>query len=62
MTITSFQTERQLLEALIARIHLIDPDVLLAHNLCGSVLEILLARVNFYNVPHWSRIGRLKKN
>lgn len=61
-TIQSFVSERQLLEALVAKIHLIDPDVMLAHNLCGSVLEILLARIHFYNVPHWSRIGRLKKN
>lgn len=50
------------MEALIARIHLVDPDVLLSHNLCGSVFEILMARMQFLNVPHWSRIGRLKKN
>lgn len=60
-TINLFGNERQLLEALIARFHQVDPDVILSHNLCGSVFEILLARINFFNVPHWSRIGRLKK-
>jgi DNA polymerase alpha subunit A len=57
-----FNTERQMLEALIARFHQIDPDVLLSHNLCGSVFEIIMARIQFFSVPHWSRIGRLKKS
>ena len=53
--------ERQLLEAFVAKVHQCDPDVLLSHNLCGSVIEVIMARIKFYNVPHWSRIGRFKK-
>jgi len=34
-----------MIEALIARMHLIDPDVLLAHNLCGSIFELIMARI-----------------
>jgi DNA polymerase alpha subunit A len=56
-----FETERQLLEAFVAKVFQIDPDVLLSHNLCGSVFEVIMARIQFFNVPHWSRIGRLKK-
>ena len=59
--VTLFENERQMIEALIARIYQIDPDVLLSHNLCGSVFEVIMARIQYYNIPHWSRIGRLKK-
>ena len=33
------------MEAFIAKFFMIDPDVLLSHNLCGSVFEILMARI-----------------
>ena len=59
--VSLFVTERQMIEALIAKIYQVDPDVLLSHNLCGSVFEVIMARIQFYNIPHWSRIGRLKK-
>jgi len=51
-----------MLEALIGRLFQIDPDVLLSHNLYGSVLEVILARIQILNIPHWSRIGRLRKD
>lgn len=57
----SFHNEKQMIEALIGRLHQVDPDVLLAHNLCGSIFELLMARIQFLNVPHWSRIGRMKR-
>jgi DNA polymerase alpha subunit A len=60
--ISLFTNESQIIEAIIARFYQVDPDVLLSHNLCGSVFEILMARIQFFNVPHWSRIGRLKKS
>lgn len=59
--VSLFDTERQLLEAFVAKVHQCDPDVLLSHNLCGSVFEVIMARIQFFSVPHWSRIGRLKK-
>ena len=61
-TLNLFGTEKQLLEALIARMYRIDADVLVAHGLCGSVMEILLSRIQHLKVPHWSRIGRFKRN
>lgn len=56
-----FNSEKQLLEALIARLHKIDPDVLVAHGLQGSVMEIITSRISQLKVPHWSRIGRFKR-
>ena len=61
LVVNVFKTEKQLLEAFIARMHMVDPDVLLSHYLCGSIFEIIMARISFLNIPHWSRIGRLKK-
>lgn len=60
--ITAFETERQLLEAFINKLHQFDPDLLIAHNLCGSVIEILLNRINMLRIGHWSRIGRMKRS
>ena len=40
-----FNNEKQMLEMFINKLHMIDPDLLVAHNLCGSIIEILLARI-----------------
>jgi hypothetical protein len=34
-----------MLEAFISKLYLVDPDLLIAHNLCGGMLEVLLARI-----------------
>jgi len=49
------------MEAFVAKFFQIDPDVMLSHNLCGSVFEVIMSRIHLLKVPHWSRIGRLKK-
>ena len=49
------------MEVFISKFFMIDPDVMLSHNLCGSVFEILMARIQMLKIPHWSRIGRLKR-
>lgn len=51
-----------MLEMFINKMHLIDPDLLVSHNLCGGVFEILLARIAMLKINHWSRIGRLRKS
>ena len=51
-----------MLEMFINKLYLIDPDIVVAHNLCGSIIEILLARIQILKIPHWSRIGRLKRS
>jgi len=56
-----FPTEKAMLEAFIAKLGIIDPDMIIAHNLCGGLFEVLLARVRQNQVQHWSRIGRFKR-
>jgi DNA polymerase alpha subunit A len=51
-----------MLETFISKLFTVDPDLLVAHNLCGSVIEILLARIQHLRISHWSRIGRLKRS
>lgn len=53
--------ERALLSFLLSRIHDLDPDVLAGHNISGFSLDVLLHRMAASRVPHWSRIGRLRR-
>ena len=50
-----------MLDMFINKLHLIDPDLLVSHNLCGSVIEVLLARISYLRINHWSRLGRMKR-
>lgn len=51
-----------MIEAFINRVTMVDPDLLIAHNLCGGMFELLLARIQYLKINHWSRIGRMKKS
>ncbi|ERE64155.1 DNA polymerase alpha catalytic subunit isoform 1 [Cricetulus griseus] len=55
-------TERTLLGFFLAKVHKIDPDILVGHNICGFELEVLLQRINVCKVPYWSKIGRLRRS
>ncbi|XP_006921022.1 DNA polymerase alpha catalytic subunit [Pteropus alecto] len=55
-------TERTLLGFFLAKVHKIDPDVIVGHNIYGFELEVLLQRINVCKVPYWSKIGRLKRS
>ena len=50
-----------MLEVFINRLHTIDPDLLVAHGLCSSIIEVFLSRINFLKISHWSRLGRMKR-
>ncbi|TSK98505.1 DNA polymerase alpha catalytic subunit [Bagarius yarrelli] len=54
-------TERTLLGFFLAKLHKIDPDVLVGHDILGFDLEVLLQRINTCKVPFWSKIGRLRR-
>ncbi|XP_074549781.1 DNA polymerase alpha catalytic subunit [Halichoeres trimaculatus] len=54
-------TERTLLGFFLAKMHKIDPDVLVGHDIFGFDLEVILQRISFCKVPHWSKIGRLRR-
>jgi DNA polymerase alpha subunit A len=45
--------------ALIARIHTIDPDVIVGHNFAGIQMDILLSRMKALKIPHWHKIARM---
>ncbi|XP_069320522.1 DNA polymerase alpha catalytic subunit isoform X1 [Eulemur rufifrons] len=55
-------TERTLLGFFLAKVHKIDPDIIVGHNIYGFELEVLLQRINMCKVPYWSKIGRLKRS
>jgi len=54
-------SERELLSYLLCKIHSLDADILIGHDLFGFNLDILLNRCVVKKVPHWSRLGRLKR-
>lgn len=55
-------SERAMLGYFLAKIHNIDPDLIVGHDTVGFELDILLHRLAHTKVPHWSRIGRLKRS
>ncbi|XP_034562233.1 DNA polymerase alpha catalytic subunit [Notolabrus celidotus] len=54
-------TERTLLGFFLAKMHKIDPDVLVGHDIFGFDLEVILQRISYCKVPHWSKMGRLRR-
>tara|TARA_B110000208_G_scaffold103301_1_gene128493 strand:+ start:746 stop:4078 length:3333 start_codon:yes stop_codon:yes gene_type:complete len=53
--------ERSLLNFVAVKLHKMDPDVLLGHNILGFGLDVLLHRMQANKVPSWSKIGRLRR-
>lgn len=57
-------SERALLNRLMIKLHQLDPDVLVGHNISGFDLDVLLHRAQTCKVPSnmWSKVGRLKRS
>ncbi|CAO3621927.1 unnamed protein product [Cunninghamella blakesleeana] len=55
------RTEASLLNYLLARVHICDPDVIVGHNFTGFDLDVLLHRMKALGTQHWHRLGRLKR-
>ncbi|KAI9303501.1 DNA polymerase family B-domain-containing protein [Cunninghamella echinulata] len=55
------RTEASLLNYLLARIHMCDPDVIVGHNFTGFDLDVLLHRMKALGTQHWHKLGRLKR-
>ncbi|KNH04770.1 DNA polymerase I alpha catalytic subunit [Perkinsela sp. CCAP 1560/4] len=53
-------SEKVLLEDLLAQISAEDPDILIGHNFLSYHLDLLLHRLQHWNIQNWSAIGRLK--
>jgi len=60
--ISHFNSERALLCNVVARLRALDPDVLVGHNVLAFDLDVLYARMIHLKVPHWSRVGRMKRS
>lgn len=60
--IKKMDSERALLGFLLAKISNIDPDIIIGHDITGFDLDVLLHRTVFNKIPHWSRLGRLKRS
>lgn len=54
-------SERALLAYLLARWQTLDADFIIGHNIGPWDLTILLQRLQHHKVPHFSRVGRLKR-
>ena len=52
--------ERFLLQLLIQRISHADLDIIVGHYIADFDVGLLLQRLRQYNLPLWSRLGRLK--
>ena len=53
-------TERALLNYLVARLHSLDADVLVGHNIAAHDLSVLLQRLNACKIAQWSKVGRMR--
>lgn len=53
--------ERSLLSLLVAKIHKIDPDIIVGHDITSFDLDVLIHRLLVGKVQNWSKIGRLKR-
>ncbi|KAK5629588.1 hypothetical protein RRF57_005303 [Xylaria bambusicola] len=55
------KTEAELLSFFLAQVEVVDPDVLLGHQLEGVDYSILLNRLHEKKSPQWARLGRLRR-
>ncbi|GAB1605260.1 DNA polymerase alpha catalytic subunit-like [Argonauta hians] len=55
-------SERAVLGLFLAKIHKIDPDVIVGHDVLGFDMDILLHRISVNKIAYWSKVGRLKRS
>ena len=60
--IIKHDSERSLLGFVLSKIGLIDPDVIIGHDVSGFDIEVLLHRTMVNKIPNWSRWGRLRRS
>ncbi|KAI1769076.1 hypothetical protein GGR53DRAFT_277778 [Hypoxylon sp. FL1150] len=53
--------EAEILSFFLAQIDIVDPDVILGHQLEGVDYSILLNRLHEKKTPQWSRLGRMRR-
>ncbi|KAI0976206.1 hypothetical protein F4678DRAFT_416288 [Xylaria arbuscula] len=55
------KTEAEILAFFLAQLDLVDPDVILGHQLEGVDYSIILNRLHEKKTPQWARLGRLRR-
>ncbi|KYK56726.1 DNA polymerase alpha catalytic subunit [Drechmeria coniospora] len=55
------KSESELLSFFLAQIDVVDPDVILGHQLEGVDYSVVLNRLHEKKIHHWSRLGRLRR-
>ena len=55
-------SERELLSLLLMKIQKLDPDIIIGHDVATFDLEVLIHRMQYNKIPHWSRLGRLRRS
>jgi DNA polymerase alpha subunit A len=60
--VKTMRSESEILAFFLAQIDVVDPDVILGHQLEGVDYSILLNRLSEKKVHQWSRLGRLRRS
>ncbi|KAM0334030.1 hypothetical protein ACHAQA_001050 [Verticillium albo-atrum] len=60
--IKTFRQESEILMFFLAQLDVVDPDVILGHQLEGVDYSVLLNRIHEKKTPQWSRLGRLRRS
>jgi DNA polymerase alpha subunit A len=55
-------SEWAMLNYLMAKMQVIDADVIVGHNFIGFDLDVLLHRMQAHSIGNWSRLGRLRRS
>ncbi|KAI8222951.1 DNA polymerase alpha catalytic subunit [Colletotrichum sp. SAR 10_99] len=58
----TFRQESEILQFFLAQLDVVDPDVILGHQLEGVDYSVLLNRLHEKKTHQWSRLGRLKRS
>jgi DNA polymerase alpha subunit A len=56
------QQEQEILSFFLAQLGLVDPDVLVGHQLEGVDYSILISRLQAKKISQWHKIGRMRRN
>ncbi|KAI9317482.1 DNA polymerase family B-domain-containing protein [Dichotomocladium elegans] len=62
LRINTERLESALLNYLIAKIGLVDPDVIVGHNFAGFDLDVLLHRMKKLGTQNWHKLGRFRRS
>ena len=54
-------SEREVLNFFLTQLQKLDPDIIVGHDITDFYLDILLQRLAHHKLPHWSKLGRLRK-